>query len=88
MYNSGSDYTIGVQDLKFDHNTSAGINVSFDTLTDVLVESNEVIEFILSDATIHNLSNTIAVVQEPHEKTVVIITDDDGETIKYTIYGY
>ena len=76
---TGLDYTIGTQDLMFYHNNSSGLNVSFHTFTDVLVEGNEVLEFVLSKARIHNLNNTNAVVYEPHKRTSVIFTDNDGE---------
>ena len=59
--------------------------MSFHTLTDVLVEGNEVLEFVLSEATIHNLNNTNAVVYEPHRRTSVIFTDDDGEMLNIIV---
>ena len=76
---TGLDYTVETQDLMFYHNNSSGLNVSFHTFTDVLVEGNEVLEFVLSKARIHNLNNTNAVVYEPHRRTSVIFTDNDGE---------
>ena len=79
---TGLDYSIGIHYLEFYNDSSSGLNVSFESLPDILVESNEVLEFMLSEATINNLNNTNAVTYEPHDKAVVIITDDDGERVK------
>ena len=73
------DYTIGFQELVFRNNTSSALNVSFDILTDTLVEGQEVINFTLSSFIIDNLSNTNAAVLGTYGSTVVVITDDDSE---------
>ena len=80
----GLDYTIGFQDLVIRHDTpSSGLNVSFDILTDTLVEGQEVMTFIfdLSSLMIDNLSNTNAAVLGTYGSSVVVITDDDGEIL-------
>ena len=55
--------------------------MSFDILTDTLVEGHEVMTFIfdLSSLMIDNLSNTNAAVLGTYGSSVVVITDDDGE---------
>ena len=55
--------------------------MSFIILSDMLVEGNEVIEFVLLEAVVNNLTNSNAVVRA-HWTTVVIITDDDGEMFR------
>ena len=79
---TGLDYTIGIQDLVFRHDTpSSGLNISFDILTDTHVEGQEVMNFILnlSSFMIDNLNNTNAAVLGTHGSSVVVITDDDSE---------
>ena len=55
--------------------------MSFIILSDMLVEGNEVIEFVLLEAVVNNLNNSNAVVRA-HWTTVVTITDDDGEMFR------
>ena len=55
--------------------------MSFEIVADELVEGQEVINFTLSDANIHNLDNKRAAVSGSIKSLLVVIIDDDGEYI-------